>query len=283
MRYAILSDVHANLPALRAVLADIATQSVDATICLGDTVGYYADSLAVITLLNELLVSLPCRADGQDRLVQPWVAGNHEWGVLGWLPERMFSSAALHILQRTRTALNGQAAATLECLPQRIEIDLGSDLHATLVHASPADPVGANGASYIDNSEDARNAARSFTTSICLVGHTHCPRVCVEGQIATDGRASWHTYDVFDDVLPGGSYCFGKQRVILNPGSVGQPRDGDPRAAYAILDADTRIFCVRRVPYAVEEAQARFYAWIGEGQAARSDWHGLAERLTWGI
>jgi predicted phosphodiesterase len=284
MRYAILSDIHANLPALRAVLDDLAAQPIDVTICLGDAVGYYADGVATIALLRDLVAPRGCAADGRPTTTPLWVAGNHEWGLLNRIEPYQFSPAARTALARTQADLPADTTSFLAGLPQRIEADLGDALTATIVHAAPTDPVGAGGASYIENSEDAQDAAQAFRSQICLVGHTHYPRICREIRHAGNGRLSWATTDVFEDVLPGGSCQFGAERLILNPGSVGQPRDGDPRASYAILDTAARCFAVRRVAYDIAAAQARVRSWLTRAPSELLSGHGgLAERLARGI
>jgi predicted phosphodiesterase len=284
MRYAILSDIHANLPALRAVLDDLSNQSIDASICLGDAVGYYADGAEVIALLRDLVIAHTCIADGRPATLPLWVAGNHEWGLLSRIDAYQFSVAARTALTRTQADLPAATTRFLTNLPQRIEAELGDGIAATIVHASPSDPVGATGAGYIENSEDAQDAAQAFHSQICLVGHTHYPRICREVRHAESGRLSWATIDVFEDVLPGGSYLFSSERLILNPGSVGQPRDGDPRASYAILDTAARSFAVRRVAYDIHAAQARTRSWLTRAPADLLNGHGgLAERLARGI
>lgn len=284
MRYAILSDIHANLPALRAVIDDLAGRSIDATICLGDAIGYYADGAAVIDMLRDLVTPREHVADGRPATAPLWVAGNHEWGALDRIDASQFSPAARAAIAQTRADLPAAATTFLTGLPQRIELDLGDGLAATLVHAAPADPVGASGASYIENSEDAQEAAEAFDTQICLLGHTHYPRICHQIADARHGRPGWETIDVFEQALPGGSCELGGQRLILNPGSAGQPRDGDPRASYAILDTTARSFAVQRVDYDIAAAQSRVRAWLTRAPAELLDGHGgLAERLMRGI
>jgi predicted phosphodiesterase len=284
MRYAVLSDVHANLPALHAVLDDLSAQAVEAAIYLGDAVGYYADSAAVIALLRDLLARRPCLVDGERAIAHPWVAGNHEWGLTGRLVASHFSPAALTALTRTRADLEEQARVFIEGLPQRIELDLDEGLAATIIHASPVDPVGVTGAGYIDNGEDARDAAHAFDTPVCLVGHTHYPRVCYETRAYAYCHSLWDTTEMFEEALPGGCYQIGAGRVILNPGSVGQPRDGDPRASYAILDTSARTFCVRRISYDIGAAQVRLRDWLHDAPPTLIDGQGgLAERLGRGI
>jgi predicted phosphodiesterase len=284
MRYAILSDIHANLPALEAVLDDLATQSAEAVLYLGDAVGYYADSPAVIAKLRELVAPRPCVVDGRATVAPPWVAGNHEWGLLGRLTPEHFSPAALAALIRTTPDLSGKDLTLLHELPERVELDLEDGLTVTLLHASPVDPVGATGAGYLENGEDAREAAHALDTRICLVGHTHYPRICYESAARAYGESVWETSDVFEEVLPGGSYHFADERLFLNPGSVGQPRDGDPRASYAILDTAERTFCVRRVEYDISATEARLRAWLRDAPAELLDGQGgLAGRLFAGI
>ena len=284
MRYAILSDIHANLPALSAVIDDLAGQSVEATICLGDAVGYYADGAAVIARLRDLVAPRDCLADGRPAAAPLWVAGNHEWGLLNRIETYQFSPAARAALMRARADIPAAAKTLLAGLPQRIETELGDGLTATIVHAAPGDPVGTTGASYIENSEDAQEAAAAFHSQICLLGHTHYPRICREISHGEIGRLSWDTKEVFEDVLPGGSCQFGAERLILNPGSVGQPRDGDPRASYAILDTSARSFAVRRVAYDIPAAQARVRRWLKRSPAdLLNGYGGLADRLPRGI
>ena len=238
----------------------------------------------MIALLRDLVAPRACIADGRPATLPLWVAGNHEWGLLNRIEAYQFSVAARTALTRTQADLPTATTRFLAGLPQRIEVDLGDDLAATIVHAAPSDPVGTTGAGYIENSEDAQDAAQAFHSQICLVGHTHYPRICREITHGESGRLSWATIDVFEDVLPGGSCVFGTERLILNPGSVGQPRDGDPRASYAILDLAARSFAVRRVAYDIPAAQARVRSWLKRAPAELLNGHGgLAERLARGI
>ncbi len=282
MRYAILSDIHANLPALEAVLNDLETQAVTALIYLGDAVGYYADTAAVLDVLRQRVTRCACQVDGVSTEAALWVAGNHEWGVLQRIEQRRFSAGALPALQRTQADLTPDDRDLLARLPERIELDLDDGLSATLCHATPTDPVGIAG--YIENSEDARDAGQHFTTKLCLVGHTHYPRICYEEQPGMGGLCRWDVIDVFEAMLPGGQYQIGPERLILNPGSVGQPRDGDPRAAYAILDTTERTFSVRRIDYDIARTQARLHTWLADTAPDLLDGPGgLAERLKRGI
>jgi diadenosine tetraphosphatase ApaH/serine/threonine PP2A family protein phosphatase len=284
MRYAILSDIHANLTALEAVLEDLVTQSIQSMLFLGDAIGYYADGPAVLARLRELVIPRPCVVDGRAAVAAPWVAGNHEWGLIGRLPPEHFSAAALAALMRTMSDLSGQDQTLLHDLPERIELELEDGLTVTLLHASPLDPVGVTGAGYMENGEDAREAANAFTSQICLIGHTHYPRVLYESVARAYGDVVWETSDVFEEVLPGGCYHFANERLYLNPGSVGQPRDGDPRASYGILDTTERMFCVRRVAYDIATTAAHVRSWLADAPAELLEGQGgLAGRLYMGI
>lgn len=223
MRYAILSDIHSNLEALRAVLAD-ARDRADGCLCLGDVVGYGADPGPCIDLIAE-------RCDGI-------VAGNHEHGVAGLIGLDWFNPWARVAAEWTRGRLGAEAHAWLAALPLAREV-----ADATLVHASPAHPEEWD---YLVSSEDGFTAFGAFATRVCFVGHSHVPRAWVQG--------SWgHDYDAVPQTVTLDAGC----RYIVNVGSVGQPRDHDPRAAYALWDLDARRVEIRRVAYDVVAAQAK--------------------------
>ncbi len=223
MRYAILSDVHGNLEALSAVLAD-ARDRTDAVLCLGDVVGYGADPAACVDLV----------ADTCERVV----AGNHERAVTGQLALDWFNPWARTAAEWTRGQLSRDASAWLAALP------LVQDLaDATLVHASPASPEEWE---YLVSAEDGFAAFGAFLTRVCFVGHSHVPRAWAQG--------SWgHDHDLRPSTVSLDAGC----RYIVNVGSVGQPRDRDPRAAYAVWDLDRRQVEIRRVAYDVAAARTK--------------------------
>ena len=223
MRYAILSDVHGNLEALRAVLAD-AEQQADDVLCLGDMVGYGADPVACVDLLGT-----------RARHV---VAGNHEYGVTGRLPLSWFNPFARAAAEWTREQLDPGCASYLAALPLAAEVD-----DATLVHASPRQPEEWE---YLVDAEDGLTAFAAFTTRLCFVGHSHVPAVWSLGSSGPD-----YARGAVDMRLEAG------RRYIVNVGSVGQPRDRDPRASYAVWDVDDRRVHVRRVPYDTAAARAK--------------------------
>lgn len=240
MRYAILSDIHGNLEALEAVLAHAASRA-DGVLCLGDVVGYGADPLACIE-----------RVAGRAYTV---VAGNHEHGVAGLLDLAWFNDRARVAAEWTRGRLDDDHLAWLASRPLVTELD-----DATLVHASPARPAEWD---YLVSADDGYEAFAAFTTRLCFVGHSHRPGAW---SVGSSGRA--HEPGATDIELERG------RRYVVNVGSVGQPRDRDVRAAYALWDVDARRVTIERVPYDLATARRK----ILDAGLPRF----LAERLTVG-
>ena len=226
MRYAVLSDIHGNIDALRAVLAD-AAERADDVLCLGDIVGYGADPTPCVDLIGT-----------RARAV---VTGNHERAVTGRLDMSWFNRHARAAAEWTREHVDADGIAWLDALPLTAEID-----DATLVHASPRQP---DEWDYLVTEEDGLAAFGAFATRLCFVGHSHVPAMWSFGSSGPD----YERGDV-DVTLDAG------RRYIVNVGSVGQPRDRDPRAAYALWDVDARRIQVRRVPYDVAAARAKIEA-----------------------
>jgi diadenosine tetraphosphatase ApaH/serine/threonine PP2A family protein phosphatase len=241
VRYAVLSDIHGNLQALRAVLRD-AEERTDAVLCLGDVVGYGADPSACIDLIS-----------AQARAL---VAGNHEYAVAGQMDLAWFNRYARVAAEWTREHVDAECASYLGALPLTAEVD-----DATLVHASPRHPEEWD---YLVTIDDGLSAFEAFATRLCFVGHSHVPAVWSLGSSGPDYARG----DV-DVALDAG------RRYIVNVGSVGQPRDHDPRAAYAIWDLEERRVSVRRIAYDIASARARIEA-AGLPQF-------LAERLSSGL
>ena len=223
MRYAILSDIHANLEALTAVLAD-AAGAADAVLCLGDIVGYGADPEACVDLVGE-------RA-------QAVVAGNHEYGVAGRMDLEWFNPFARAAAEWTASRLDRDHHAWLRSLPLTAEVE-----DATLVHASPDRPEEWD---YLIEAGDGFDAFEAFDTRLCFVGHSHRPARWSLGSSGPD-----HERGATDIALESG------RRYIINVGSVGQPRDRDPRAAYAVWDIPARRVVLRRVSYDVTAARRK--------------------------
>ena len=224
MRVLVISDVHSNLTALEAVLADAG--SFDEIWSLGDIVGYGARPNECIERLCEF-----------DHVAIP---GNHDWGVLGKLDLEDFNAAAREANLWSRAQLTPESVAYLESLP---ETRLQSDV--SLAHGSPRGPIW----EYLLHPTYAQVSFGFFDTPLCLVGHTHVPVVFRATGDPLTCRA-----------LPpaiGVGVQLDNARHIINPGSVGQPRDGDPRAAYLLLDTEEQEFEHRRVAYKVDAAQDR--------------------------
>lgn len=226
MRYAILSDVHGNLEALCAVLAD-AVARADAVLCLGDSVGYGADPGPCIEIL--------------DRRARAIVAGNHEHGVAGLLDLDWFNGWARAAAEWTRERLDDDHRAWLASLPLRYEV-----ADATLVHASPEAP---DEWEYLVTPEDGWSALPHFATRWCFVGHSHVPGAWSVGSSGRDFEPR-----------PSSVVAEAGRRYLVNVGSVGQPRDRDPRAAYAVWDVEAGRVELRRVSYDVQAAREKIIA-----------------------
>jgi len=222
MRVAVISDVHANYHALEAVLDQIDAAGVDAVWCLGDTVGYGP-------MPNECCDSVSQRAD-------VCLVGNHDLVVLGELPVGDFNDEAAAAAVWTSQVLTADARTFLAALEPIAHLD-GADLY----HASARDPVW----EYVLTEEAARATLDLSQAPIVLVGHSHVPLALA---LASD--------EVAGGLAPSGTEVQLSGRVLLNPGSVGQPRDGDPRAAWLLLDLGTRFATFHRVAYSIENTQA---------------------------
>jgi diadenosine tetraphosphatase ApaH/serine/threonine PP2A family protein phosphatase len=227
LRYLIISDIHANLVALEAVLAD--APACDEIWCLGDLVGYGPDPNECIERIQDFPhVSL---------------AGNHDWAALGKLDIKNFNSDARAANAWTQSVLKPAAREYLSGLPSELERD-----GFYMAHASPREPVW----EYILDANVAYANFAHFSTTTCLVGHTHIPLIFV---LDEERRRC-------DTMMPpfSGRLKLGARRMIVNPGSVGQPRDGDPWASYATLDTETMVWEFHRVTYPVEITQERMRA-----------------------
>jgi len=224
MQILVISDVHANFTALEAVIKDAG--SFDQVWCLGDVVGYGPEPNECISRLREF--DLIC------------LAGNHDLGVAGKTHLWDFSEAAKEAIFWTRHWLS---SANLEWLNTLSETPIVTKHDMTLVHASLRDPVW----EYITERHIAKGNLELLKTPFCLNGHTHLPAIY---------RKPWDDYRILDEVPRVNSPVkLTLDRMFINPGSVGQPRDEDPRAAYAILDTDEMTFTFRRVLYDVAATQ----------------------------
>ncbi len=223
MRLAVLSDIHSNLVALDAVLDDLSTRApVDQVWVCGDIVGYGPQPNEVIARLRQHDV----RA----------VMGNHDGAAVGLVDVTWFNDAAAAAIAWTEGVLTPDSSAYLSGLPER-----RVDGELTAVHGSPRDPIW----EYIVSAEVARASLDEFATRICLFGHTHYPVLYVE----RDGGMARVATEL------GARTPLAAGRLMLNPGSVGQPRDGNPDSSYVVLDLDAGDTEFRRVRYDIGRTQ----------------------------
>jgi len=224
--FAILGDIHANLEALETVLADSRARGVTDYLCTGDVVGYNASPHECL----EIVRSLAC----------PVVMGNHDHYVSSHQNLADFNPHAAAVIEWTRQQLSPEEMGFLRDLPF-VKTTMG----ITLVHATMDNPEGFG---YVfDHLQAEANFARQVTP-LCFHGHTHCP-IVYEKQIGAVYRI-----DAQDFKLPIG------RKYFINVGSVGQPRDGDPRASYVIYNPKTRMVHFRRLEYDIAAAQAKIRA-----------------------
>lgn len=221
MLYAILSDIHSNLEAFEAVLQELQKEEIDRFIFLGDIVGYGPNPNECIELTHQYAdVSL---------------AGNHDWAALGMLDINYFNPYARQATLWTRDNLTQNNLGYLQKLPLTKQTG-----NLYLVHASPYQPDNWH---YLDNLYEAKINFEYFATQICLLGHSHVPMIFVQ-------EGTKHKQHPDNKIIIGE-----KKRYIINVGSIGQPRDGNPDAAYALYNTDTNFFEIRRVKYNIRLTQ----------------------------
>lgn len=225
MRYLVIADVHANLAAFETVLSSV--PAFDEIWCLGDIVGYGPDPNECIELLQ------------QHRHIA--VAGNHDWAAIGRLDLDDFNPMARAAVEWTASELSGDNRRYLERLPVLLQKE-----GVTIVHGSVRFPVW----EYIDEPAIAWENMALLETQYCLVGHTHVPIMYIANGWRRRARAI---------ALVGTSVALklADRQVILNVGSVGQPRDGDPRAAYVMLDMASGAAELHRVDYPIDRTRRR--------------------------
>ena len=232
MRIGIVSDIHANLAAFKTVLAKLNELGATERLwCLGDVVGYGPQPNECIELLREYEhVCLP---------------GNHDWGAIGRADPNMFNAEARFALEWTAAHLTPDNKAYLAALPEILPMP---DAPFTLVHASPRDPIW----EYLLEPQAAAECFPLLDTPYCLVGHTHVPAVF--RQSPNDEAVKL--------VLPelGETVRLGAARLIMNPGSVGQPRDHDSRAHFAVYDTAEQTILFERIDYPIDVTQAAMEA-----------------------
>jgi diadenosine tetraphosphatase ApaH/serine/threonine PP2A family protein phosphatase len=223
---AVISDIHGNLEALEATLEDARREGATKLICLGDIVGYGADPNGCVERVH--------------KVVSACVLGNHDAATLDEKGAENFNAVARAAIQWTREQMTPKNMAVLRGTPLEHAED-----GALFVHSSPENPLAWN---YVLTETDARAAFDSFDENVCFIGHSHVPFriLMLDGDI-----------EVVRDpelVIPEGG------RALINVGSVGQPRDGDWRAAYALYDSQGARVIARRVEYDCQGAASKILA-----------------------
>lgn len=224
MRYAIISDIHGNLEALERVLADIDERDVDEILCLGDVIGYGPNPNECVDLV---------RAQAESTL-----AGNHDYAPLGKLDISYFNPWARRAIEWTADELTQESIDFLLSLPLKENRD-----GFTIVHATPRHPEEWN---YIITVGDAKENFPEFQGQVCFVGHSHVPLI-----IGMDDRSRCATESSNPLKLAQ------EKRYIINVGSVGQPRDFDPRAAYGVFDTEEMAYELVRLEYDIPKTQKK--------------------------
>lgn len=243
MRYAILADIHSNLAAFEAVLEDVKKRGGAEEIwCLGDIVGYGPDPGECIQLLRHYK--------------HLCIAGNHDWAAVGKIDTSDFNPMAAAACQWTAQQLTPQDVSYLKDLPLKLH---RGDF--TLVHGSPREPIW----EYLLSVESAEANFAQFETRFCLIGHSHIPLV-----FSYSEQSSVCLLGELSDELS----LREQNRLIINPGGVGQPRDGDPRASYALYDSEAATVYHYRVDYDILATQRKM---MEKGLPV-----GLATRLSYG-
>jgi predicted phosphodiesterase len=225
MRYAILGDIHSNLEAFQAVLSDIEKRgALDKILCLGDIIGYGPDPKECIHLLQQY--EYIC------------VAGNHDWAATGNINTSDFNPDAAKANNWTSGQISEENKNFLSRLPQ-----IAREGEFTLAHGSPRQPIW----EYLLSLKAAEDNFPFFETKYCIVGHSHIPLVFEHtGELIT-----------YHDFHNGTPISLGENRLIINPGSVGQPRDNDPRASYVLYDSDSTLIQNYRIEYDITVTQQK--------------------------
>jgi len=222
MRYGFFSDVHANLEALKACIIDFRFEKIDELYFLGDAVGYGPEPDECVKLIKDI---------SKINLM-----GNHDFAALGLMETDYFNQYAAESMGWTKNSISKKTIAIMSDFQLTHQLE-----NILLVHASPNEPGLWH---YILDVEDAKESFENFTQQICLVGHTHRPYI-VSIDDEGDFRLSKDGEETADP----------KRRYLVNIGSVGQPRDGDPRSCYLIFDTETQVIRHKRVNYNIKATQ----------------------------
>jgi len=223
MKYGVFSDIHGNHVALKAVMDFFYKNGVEHFVCCGDIVGYGPQPLECAETLR-----------GLKNLVS--VMGNHDAATVGKMDVKWFNPNAAWAIEFARNQLTGQALDFIARMPERVETE-----HFTVVHGSPRKPL----TEYLLSEGQFADNFKNWEVSPCFIGHSHMPLYFREGDAGVPET----------DFLKPAVRLPVKGRIMLNPGSVGQPRDGDTRASCGIYDPEQKYFELYRVFYDVEGVQ----------------------------
>jgi predicted phosphodiesterase len=223
MRYGIFADIHSNLEAFKAVLKVLNREKVDKYLCAGDVVGYGANPQECIDKIKEENITT--------------VAGNHDWGAVELFSKNYFNPAAYEAILWTKNNLDEVARLFLGSLQLVLQSEDLTLVHGTLVKPEEFD--------YLLDIDAASETFELLETKLCFVGHSHAPGVFVK----ENGNILYLEENSLE-IKNGNKY-------IINVGSVGQPRDGDPRAAYCVYDKEEKTAVIKRVEYDVKTASKK--------------------------
>lgn len=235
---AIIGDIHGNLEALTAVLKDLRKRKVSEVICTGDIVGYGADPSKCIQAIQNLNASV--------------VLGNHDLYAVSDMDLSSFNESARATIQKTRNQLTVSEQEWLQNLPLQLAVDIPSSLtlKCSVVHSTMQVPEAWD---YLLREDHAHDALKAQQEDIVFFGHTHVPALFSLNQETEEFIANYP--------LKEGKVQLNKGwRYLINPGSVGQPRDRDSRAAYALFDPENLTLELRRVKYNIRKAQKKILA-----------------------
>lgn len=224
MRYAVISDIHSNLEAFQAVIECLAREKIDKYLCLGDVIGYGADPHACLRLLQSLKPDV-------------LIAGNHEWAVLDLIDIEDFSELAKEAVVWTKSVLTEAEIEYLKSFRLIYESEKFILVHGTLDEPGKF--------YYILSDYDAYNTMKLMKAPVCFAGHSH-----VSGIFYSDNGSIKYTRTSKVRI----DYT---RKYVINPGSVGQPRDSDPNAACAIYDDRASTIEIKRIPYDISTAQKK--------------------------
>ena len=222
MRLGFFSDVHANLEAMKACVLDFRAEKLDKLYFLGDAVGYGPNPDECVKLIDEI--------------AEVKLMGNHDYAALGLMETEYFNQYAAESMGWTKNSISGKTIEIMSDFELTHKLD-----DILLVHSSPREPENWH---YILDMEDAEENFDFFTDKICLLGHTHRPYIVYKGE-SEEVVLSKNTEEVAGD----------EYRYLINIGSAGQPRDGDPRSCYLIYDTENKTVRFKRVPYDVKRTQ----------------------------